>query len=182
MRQSQTLFGGVFLRRTCGFPGGTFQFAPMVGFSNQGLVRAEVHATYVDAPRVSLRGAFLGLFAFLVGVDGQCGGEYAQSFYLHRASHSHFVGQGFAQFADNSFGYAFRESRGHGDVFRQFARAGLSGHHHLGVGDWFARALQVGHFFHLVACGHCCVLLSFLSFVAKSFSLRSKVLLVAEKS
>lgn len=65
---------------------------------------------------------------------------------------------------------------------RQFARAGLSGHHHLGVGDWFARALQVGHFFHLVACGHCCVLLSFLSFVAKSFSLRSKVLLVAEKS
>ena len=36
------------------------------------------NATYVDAPRVSLRGAFLGLFAFLVGVDAQCGGEYAQ--------------------------------------------------------------------------------------------------------
>ena len=67
MRQSQTLFGGVFLRRVCGFPGGTFQFAPMVGFSNQGFIRAEVHATYVDAPCVSLRGAFLGLFAFLVG-------------------------------------------------------------------------------------------------------------------
>ena len=73
MRQSQTLFGGVFLRRACGFPGGTFQFAPMVGFSNQGLVCAEVHATYVDAPRVSLRGAFLGLFAFLVGVDDSAG-------------------------------------------------------------------------------------------------------------
>ena len=67
-------------------------------------------------------------------------------------------------------------------VFRQFARAGLSGHHHLGVGDWFARTFLVGHFFHLVACGHWCVLLSFLSFVAKSFSRRSKVLLVADKS
>ena len=94
MRQSQTLFGGVFLRRACGFPGGTFQFAPMVGFSNQGLVRCGSSRHLRRCPRVSLRGAFLGLFAFLVGVDGQCGGEYAQSFYLHRASHSHFQGPG----------------------------------------------------------------------------------------
>ena len=64
----------------------------------------QVYYPQIEELIAQLRACLLytSLFAFLVGVDGQCGGEYAQSFYLHRASHSQFVGQGFAQLADNS--------------------------------------------------------------------------------
>ena len=76
----------------------TFQFAMIVGVTDERLFGAEINASYDDAPCVSVSGIFFACFPFFVFTQGECRDKGAYAIQLYGLSLSHLVSQFISQF------------------------------------------------------------------------------------